>query len=191
MSHARRLTADERLAIVRSAAKGEPASVLARRFGVTPRTIQYTLKREKDRRRDTAIRSVGASVTVTPDEMTAFDDALKGQGIATRSDGLRCLMQATNGVFVPDEHLADELANYRSALNRVGNNVTQIAKRMNEANKKGMRPPFSKASVEAMRGLARFVLDSADEIDLLVRRRADGMRLQATDALRAFANAQE
>jgi hypothetical protein len=42
-----------------------------------------------------------------------------------------------------------------------------------------------------MRGLARFILDSADEIDLLLRRRRDAMQLQATAALREFAHAAE
>jgi hypothetical protein len=42
-----------------------------------------------------------------------------------------------------------------------------------------------------MRGLARFILDSADEIDLLLRRRRDGMQIEATAALREFAHAAE
>lgn len=184
MPQTRRLTDDERLVIVREAAKGVQTQALAARFGVTKRTIQYTVRRDQQRRRDTGVRTAGASVTVTPDELLTFDAVLEAQGITSRSDGLRCLMQAANGVFVPDEHLASELASYRAALNRVGNNVSQIAKRMNEANKRGFRPPFPAASLEQMRGLARFVLDSADEIDLLIRRRRKGMRLAATGALK-------
>jgi hypothetical protein len=42
-----------------------------------------------------------------------------------------------------------------------------------------------------MRALARFVLDAADEIDLLVRRRRDAMQLEVTAALREFAHAAE
>ena len=42
-----------------------------------------------------------------------------------------------------------------------------------------------------MRGLARFILDSADEIDLLLRRRRDAMQLEATAVLREFAHAAE
>ena len=47
------------------------------------------------------------------------------------------------------------------------------------------------ARLAQMRGLARFILDSADEIDLLLRRRRDAMQLDATVALREFAHAAE
>ena len=54
-----------------------------------------------------------------------------------------------------------------------------------------MGAEFSELRLAQMRGLARFILDSADEIDLLLRRRRDGMRLSATAALREFAHAAE
>jgi hypothetical protein len=50
---------------------------------------------------------------------------------------------------------------------------------------------LSELRLVQMRALARFILDSADEIDLLLRRRRDGMRLSATAALREFAHAAE
>ena len=143
MPKGRILTQSERLVIVREAAKGVGKQQLAQRFGVTRRTIDYTIKREKDRRRDTGIRTSAASVTVTPDEMKAFDAELAKHGFDSRADGLRALMQATNGIFVPDKHLSSELSSFRAALNRVGNNITQIARRMNEAKKRGMPPPWS------------------------------------------------
>ena len=55
----------------------------------------------------------------------------------------------------------------------------------------GTGPEFSELRLAQMRGLARFILDSADEIDLLVRRRRDAMQLDATAALREFAHAAE
>ena len=65
MPKGRILTPDERLVIAREAAKGADIKGLAHRFGVTRRTIHYTIKREKDRRRDTGIRTAAASVTHT------------------------------------------------------------------------------------------------------------------------------
>jgi transposase-like protein len=187
MPKGRILTPDERLVIVREAAKGADVKGLAARFGVTRRTIHYTIKREKDRRRDTGIRTAVASVTVTPDEMEAFDQAISNHGFQSRADALRALMQATNGIFVPDDHLSVELAGFRAALNRVGNNVTQIARRMNEAKKRGMPTPWSERQYEEIRSLAGMVLEMGDEIDLLVRRRKEAMDVTVDQVLREFA----
>ncbi|MEM8635214.1 MAG: helix-turn-helix domain-containing protein [Pseudomonadota bacterium] len=187
MPKGRILTPQERLVIVREAAKGADVKGLAARFGVTRRTIHYTIKREKDRRRDTGIRTAAASVTVTPDEMQAFDEAISKHGFASRADALRALMQATNGIFVPDDHLAGELAGFRAALNRVGNNVTQIARRMNEAKKRGRPAPWSERQYVEIRSLASLILDIGDEIEQLVRRRNDVMNVTVEDVLREFA----
>lgn len=187
MPKGRILTPDERLVIVREAAKGADVKGLAARFGVTRRTIHYTIKREKDRRRDTGIRTSAASVTVTPDEMAAFDLAISKHGFGSRADALRALMQATNGIFVPDDHLSGELAGFRAALNRVGNNVTQIARRMNEAKKRGMPAPWSELQYEEIRALAGLILEMGDQTDLLIRRRKDAMSVTVNEVLREFA----
>ena len=187
MPKGRILTPQERLVIVREAAKGADVKGLAARFGVTRRTIHYTIKREKDRRRDTGIRTAAASVTVTPDELQAFDLAISKHGFSSRADALRALMQATNGIFVPDDHLCGELAGFRAALNRVGNNVSQIARRMNEAKKRGMPMSWSEGEHEEVRALAGMILGMGDELDLLIRRRNEAMRVTVDDVLREFA----
>ena len=186
MPKGRILTPDERLVIVREAAKGADVKGLALRFGVTRRTIHYTIKREKDRRRDTGIRTAAASVTLTPDEMAAFDLAISKHGFGSRADALRALMQATNGIFVPDDHLSAELAGFRAALNRVGNNVTQIARRMNEAKKRGLPTPWSDRQYEELRALAGLILEMGDQSDLLIRRRKDAMTVTVSEVLREF-----
>lgn len=63
-------------------------------------------------------------------------------------------MQGSSGIFLPDEHLSSELSSFRAALNRVGNNITQIARRMNEAKKRGMPAPWSDRQYEEVRSLA-------------------------------------
>jgi len=191
MAGRRRLTDLERLEIVRETRKGVSARVLGKRYSVTPRTIQYTVKREKERRRDTGIRTAQIGTTVTPEELRAFEVVLSRHGISNRSDGMRRLIQSANGVFQPDEHLADELKAFRAALNRVGNNVTQIAKRMNESNNKGLRPSFGPSSLAQMRNLAGFVLDFADQVDLLTRRKTDGISMLVSDALKELADGEE
>ena len=193
MSRSKRLTDAQRMEIVREAADGVSTSVLAEQFGVTPRAVQYAIKSDAERQRDTAVPILAVSVKVTSEEMEAFDGVLASAGIETRSEGLRRLMQAAGGTFVADTSLAAEMARYRASLNDVGNGVAQIAKQMQKANRagQGTGPEFSELRLAQMRGLARFILDSADEIDLLVRRRRDAMQLEATAALREFAHAAE
>ena len=197
MSRSKRLTDADRMEIVREAAEGVSTSVLAERFGVSPRAIQYTLKADVERQTDAAIPVSAVSVKVTAAELEALDAVLAKAGIESRAEGLRRLIQTAGGVFVPDAQMAAEMARYRASLHEVGNGVAQIAKQMTKANRQGYgadggtRADFSELRLAQMRGLARFILDSADEIDLLLRRRRDAMQLEATAALREFAHAAE
>lgn len=193
MSQAKRLTELEKMEIVREAADGISSSVLAERFGVTSRAVRYVVKAEAERQKDTAVATAAVTVKLRPEELQAFDAVLASAGIETRSEGLRRLIQAAGGTFVPDVQLAAEMGRYRASLNDVGNGVAQIAKQMTQANRigQGASPEFTELRLAQMRGLARFILDCADEIDLLVRRRRDAMQLEATAALREFARAAE
>ena len=197
MSRTKRLTQTERAEIVREAAEGVGTSVLAERFGVTPRAIQYTLKADEERQKDAAVATAAVTVKLTPEELAALDEVLSAAGIETRTEGVRRLIQAAGGTFVPDANLAAEMARYRASLHEVGNGVVQVAKQMMKASREGQgegsapNAELSELRLVQMRALARFILDSADEIDLLLRRRRDGMRLSATAALREFAHAAE
>ena len=179
--------------IVREAADGVSTSDLAERFGVTSRAVRYVLKADAERQTDTGVPVSAVSVKVTVEELAALDAVLTSAGIESRAEGLRRLIQAAGGVFVPDAQLAAEMARYRASLHEVGNGVAQIAKQMTLANRQGQGagPEFTELRLAQMRGLARFILDSADEIDLLLRRRRDAMQLEATTALREFAHAAE
>ena len=193
MSRAKRLTEMEKMQIVREAADGVSTSELAERFGVTSRAVRYVLKANAERQVDAAIPVAAVSVKVAVEELAALDQVLAAAGIESRAEGLRRLIQAAGGAFVPDAHLAAEMARYRASLHEVGNGVAQIAKQMTQANRmgQGAHLEFSELRLTQMRGLARFILDSADEIDLLLRRRRDAMQLDATAALKEFAHAAE
>ncbi len=78
--------------IVREAAEGVSTSVLAERFGVSPRAIQYTLKADAERQTDAAIPVFAVSVKVTSAELAALDAALVTAGIESRAEGLRRLI---------------------------------------------------------------------------------------------------
>lgn len=183
--------------IVREAAEGVSTSELAERFEVTSRAVRYVLKADAERQTDAAIPVSAVSVKVTAAELAALDEVLAKAGIESRAEGLRRLIQAAGGVFVPDAQLAAEMARYRASLHEVGNGVAQIAKQMTKSNRQGQgadggpRAELTELRLVQMRGLARFILDSADEIDLLLRRRRDAMQLEATAALREFAHAAE
>ncbi|MGX9353635.1 transposase [Roseobacteraceae bacterium S113] len=197
MSRTKRLTETEKMQIVREAAEGVSTSELAERFEVTSRAVRYVLKADAERQVDAAIPVAAVSVKITTAELAALDEVLAKAGIESRAEGLRRLIQAAGGVFVPDAQMAAEMARYRASLHEVGNGVAQIAKQMTKANRLGQGgtgnagAEFSELRLAQMRGLARFILDSADEIDLLLRRRRDAMQLQATAALREFAHAAE
>jgi hypothetical protein len=195
MSRAKRLTETEKMQIVREAAEGVSTTDLATRFGVTARAVRYVLKADAERQADAAIPVSAVSVKVTTAELAALDAVLAAAGIESRAEGLRRLIQAAGGVFVPDAQMAAEMARYRASLHEVGNGVAQIAKQMTLANWQGQGqgagPEFSELRLAQMRGLARFILDSADEIDLLLRRRRDRMQIEATAALQEFAHAAE
>lgn len=191
MASRRRLTPAKRQQIVRERCKGVTHKALAERFGVSERTVYYTLRTEKDRQRDTRIRTKQVSVTLTPEELQGFDQVLARHGIESRSAGVRLLIQSANGIFQPDPHLAEELKSFRAALNRVGNNVTQIAKRLNEARAKGIAPVFGDRSLAQLRLLSGFVLDFADQVDALARRRVSHVTLEAHNALKEFSDAPE
>lgn len=191
MASRRRLTPAERQEIVRERCKGVTHKALAERFRVSERTIYYTLRTEKDRQRDTRIRTKQVSVTLTPEELQSFDEVLARHGVSSRSAGVRLLIQSANGVFQPDKHLAEELRSFRAELNRAGNNVTQIAKRLNEARAKGIAPVFGDRSLAQLRLLSGFVLDFADQVDALSRRRVSHVTLEAHNALKEFSDAPE
>jgi len=197
MSRTKRLTEIEKIQIVREAAEGVSTSELAERFEVTSRAVRYVLKADAERQTDAAIPVSAVSVKVTAAELEALDEVLAKAGIESRAEGLRRLIQVAGGVFVPDAQMAAEMARYRASLHEVGNGVAQIAKQMTRANRMGQgadgstSAEFTELRLAQMRGLARFILDSADEIDLLLRRRRDAMQLEATAALREFAHAAE
>ena len=69
----------------------------------------------------------------------------------------------------------------------MGNNVNQVARRLNEAKLKGERLPYTAASHAEIRGLAGLVFDMADQVQELFRARRRALDLEVTEALRGLA----
>ena len=183
MSRGRRLTETERLSIAKDRAKGVAAADLATRYGVSLKSVYNAANHARDRQTANGSRPKVIGVRVSPRELQRFDAALARHGVAQRSDALRCLILAADDILLPDDGIADELRGLSAALNRVGNNVNQVARRLNEAKLKGERLPYTPASHAEIRDLAVLLFDMADQIQEMFRARRRALDLEVTKAL--------
>ena len=143
MGSSRRLTDQERRQIVRERAKGVSVSAISAALKVSPKTVYNVLGRGRSAVSANDSRTRVLTMRVTDRDLRGFDAALARRGIAHRSDAMRCLMLAADDLLRPDEGMTDELKGLSAALNRVGNNVNQVARRLNEAKLKGERLPYT------------------------------------------------
>lgn len=187
MGSSRRLTDQERRQIVRERAKGVAVRDLAAALKVTPKTVYNVLGRGRSAVSANDSRTRVLTMRVTDRDLRGFDAALARRGIAHRSDAMRCLMLAADDLLRPDHDMTDELKGMSAALNRVGNNVNQVARRLNEAKLKGERPPYNAASHAEIRDLAVFVFDMADQIHEMFRARRRALDLEVSKALAGLA----
>ena len=187
----KRLTQNQRFAIVRKRAEGVAIEDLAREFGVTPRSIFYTLKADQSRKLDARVRSELVNVRLTPKELARFDAVLTRHDIASRAEGLRRLIQASNDLFVPDDELANQMQGLSASLNRTGNNINQIAQRLNEAKRQGKTPPYGNSSYGQVRALAGLIFDIADQVQDMAQRRRSALSGEVARVLGGFADGPE
>ncbi len=183
MSRGRRLTETERLNIAQERLQGVAAGDLATRYGVSLKSVYNAANHAADRQTANGSRPKVIGVRVSPKELQRFDAALARHGVVHRSDALRCLILAADDILRPDEGMTDELRGLSAALNRVGNNVNQVARRLNEAKIKGERLPYTAASHAEIRDLAVLVFDMADQIQEMFRGRRRALDLEVTKAL--------
>jgi len=183
MGSSRRLTDQERRQIVRERAKGVSVSAISAALEVSPKTVYNVLGRGRSAVSANDSRTRVLTMRVTDSDLRGFDAALARRRIAHRSDAMRCLMLAADDILRPDEGMTDELRGLSAALNRVGNNVNQVARRLNEAKRKGDRLPYTPTSHAEIRDLAVLVFDMADQIQEMFRARRRTLDLEVTKAL--------
>ena len=118
---------------------------------------------------------------------TLFDEKLKEAGVRNRSEALRNVIRNVGGMAAPDAELAEALTAMKGALNKVGNNVSQIARRMNDAKNRGQSLPFSETDHAEIRHLAGMVLDFADEVALMADGRRNTLEFKISDELKSLA----
>ncbi|RFC61897.1 hypothetical protein DYI37_18915 [Fulvimarina endophytica] len=180
-----KLTRNQRSAIAKAFRQGTSAQALAERYRVTKRTIYYAAKGEEDAKIASGARTEIVNVRMTRREVEAFDRVLERHRIERRAEGLRSLIHAANGLFVTDQDLKDHLDDMRVALNRVGNNVSQIAKRMHEANLRAQQPAFADGDLVEIRELAGMVTDYSDQLARMIERRQSNVEVRLDAALTA------
>ena len=187
----KRLTQNQRFAIVRKRAEGVPIEDLAREFGVTTRSIFYTLKADQSRKLDARVRSELVNVRLTPKELARFDAVLTRHDINSRAEGLRRLIHVSNDLFVPDDELANQMQGLSASLNRTGNNINQIAQRLNEAKRQGKTPPYGNSALAQVRALAGLIFDIADQVQDMAQRRRSALSGEVARVLGGFADGPE
>jgi len=179
-----RLRQEQRFAIARKRSEGVAVGDLAREFGVTQRTIYYTLKADQGRKVDGRVRTEVVNVRLTRSELATFDAVLARREIHNRADALRRLVHAASDLFVPDDDLAFEMRGLSAGLNRAGNNVNQIAQRLNEAKQRGKTPPYGNSAHTQVRALGALVFDIADQVQDMAQRRRSALSAEVARVLK-------
>ncbi len=184
---ARRLDHRTRQSIARKLRDGVHPRVLARDHGVSTRTIYRCAELMRQIGIERGSRTEVVMCRVSPADLARFDARLKAAGLRNRSAALRNVIRNAGGVAAPDADLAEALTGMRGALNKVGNNVSQIARRMNDARNRGQPVPFSEEDHAAIRQLSGLVLDFADQVGAMAEGRRDSLDLKIADVLKRLA----
>lgn len=184
---AKKLDHTTRQSIAKKVREGVRPAVLAREYGVTVRTIYRCAETMRQIREERDSRTETVVCRVSPADLAMFDAKLKAAGIRNRSEALRNVIRNTNGMAMPDADLVEALTGMKGALNKVGNNVTQIAKRMNEAKQRGQPLPFADEDLTAIRHLAGQVLSFADQVWSMAEGRRENLDLKISEELRQLA----
>ena len=187
MPRRRRLSEIERSTIAQDRRNGVSVASLAARYDVSLKTIYNVVNHWGERQRANGSRSRVVGIRISDDDLRRFDTALSRRGIAHRSDAMRRLMLAAEGVFLPDAEIYGELRSIGAALNRAGNNVNQIARRLNEAKLRGDRLSYPASSHRDVQALAGLVFDLADQVQEMSRSRRSVLDLEISSALAGLA----
>ncbi len=165
MRHHRKLTDDERRQIIEARAEGTPAATLARRFGVSTRTIYNTVSRAKG-------QSPGPTTTISTRlsarQLAGFQAALARRGITDQPAALRRLMGAAEILLRPaDPFVLDHLHAWGAQVATEGAAVNHIARKLNEAKLRGRPMPFTDDDMTMIRTFAGGLAEFAEAFRIL------------------------
>jgi transposase-like protein len=181
MRHHRKLTDDERRQIIEARAQGTPASALARRFGVSTRTIYNTLSRAKGARPGP---TTTISIRLSARQLAGFQAALERRGLADQPAALRCLMRAADILLRPaDPVVLDHLQTWGAQVATEGAAVNHIARKLNEAKLSGRPIPFTDDDMTTIRTFAGGLFEFAEEFRMLWEEQLAAMTREVDKAL--------
>lgn len=177
----RRLTEAQRREIAHDRAKGVPAQALAARFGVSRKTIERTVARHRDG--PPVARPPGRTlgVWVSDQDLRAFDAVISRHGLS-RSDAMKRMMRVVGDVFTDDDDRLEAVQALSAAINRIGNNVNQIARACNEARRQGQPLPYTAQAHAEVQEALKVVFAAADQMQQLAQGRRARLSL-ATQAV--------
>lgn len=165
MRHHRKLSDDERRQIIEARAGGTPAAALARRFGVSTRTIYNTLSRAKGAR-PALTRTIGTRLSAR--QLAGFQAALARRGITDQPAALRRLMGAADILLRSvDQVVLDHLQAWGAQVATEGAAVNHIARKLNEAKLRGRPIPFTDDDMTTIRTFAGGLVEFAEEFRVL------------------------
>lgn len=165
MRHHRKLTDDERRQIIEARAEGTPAATLARRFGVSTRTIYNTLSRAKGAR--PALTGT-ISTRLSTRQLAGFHASLARRGITDQPAALRRLMEAADILLRPaDPVVLDHLQAWGEQVATEGAAVNHITRKLNEAKLLGRPMPFTDDDMTTIRTFAAGLMEFAEAFRIL------------------------
>lgn len=180
MRHHRKLTDDERRQIIEARSGGMHASTLARRFGVSPRTIYNTLSKAEG----VQPRTKTVSTRVSERDLAGFMGALAARGITDRPAVLRCLMGAADKIVTPaDPAMIDTLQGWGVEIQTHGAAINQIARKLNEAKLQGRPMPYTAEDAAKVRAMAMLLFDFMEQFQILWGAKRAAMTREVVKAL--------
>lgn len=128
----RRLSAEQRAQVARARASGAGTKELAERYGVSEQTIRNIAKRVQVERETARTATAMVTARVPVQDIRAFEAALGRLGVKDKSTALRAFIRWPAGFFHPNEDAEAAIRAMLLELTRLGTNINQIARRLND-----------------------------------------------------------
>lgn len=183
----RKLDHTTRQSIAKKLREGIRAELLAREYGVTVRTVYRCAQLMRQIQIERGSRTETVVCRVSPADLAMLDKKLKSAGIRNRSEALRSVIRTIGGMATPDTELAEAFHSMKAALDKVGGNISQIARRMNDTKNRGYPLPFTEEDHTAIRHLSGMVLDFADEVAQMADGRRSTLEVEISEELKRLA----
>lgn len=153
-SASRRLTAEQRSRIVTAKAKGAGTKQLAQQYGVSEQTIRNVARRVKAEKQASRTETAMVTVRAPIDHIRAFEATLPRLGVPDKSTALRAFIRWPAGFFHADEAGTTAIQDLRLEISRIGTNINQIARRLNNPSLRPQEIALMAAEKAELRGLS-------------------------------------